>query len=130
MKTEMYFQAIQSPTINCVRQFKPKQKVARISFLSPIDKKTGTQKSVPAFLLSPTAHEITNVLQSKRVSSLTLAVGRCVLSIIAVLAISSLAKLAPSVPNRGSHLYGSISILLIDLYFFIFTLKSAFYSKN
>ena len=33
-------------------------------------------------------------------------------------------------PTPATNLYGSISILLIDLYFLFFTLKLVFYSKN
>ena len=39
MKTEMFFQAIQSPTINCVRQFKPKQKRRKYLFYRPSARK-------------------------------------------------------------------------------------------
>jgi len=39
MKTEMYFQAIQSPTINCVRQFNPKQKRRKYLFYRPFTTK-------------------------------------------------------------------------------------------
>ena len=39
MKTEMYFQAIQSPTINCVRQFNPKQKRRKYLFYRPFTKR-------------------------------------------------------------------------------------------
>lgn len=60
----MYFQTIQSPTINCVRQFNPKQKRRKYLFYRPFTSGP-VSKRTRDFLISP-ARRGTSVTRSGR----------------------------------------------------------------